>query len=359
MAQYFIGVGGQKCGTSWLGDHLYRHPQVLRHSIKEMHVFDSLSFEGTRAFRTAKVQELIARLEQQLAEASAEGTGGGVARFERWLRDRRDQLAILQAPHLDDALERYERYFTERVGPRHRCFGEITPGYALLPAAGFEAVLSVYSDARFVFLMRDPVDRLWSALRHRYRAHPHLDPIERFEDALLRPAIVKRTAYEETLTTLDAAVPPGQVLVLFYEDLFSVADTTVLRSISDFLGIDHVEGDRATRQNEGESAELPAELRRRAVAAFADLPVRPRPVRSPPGPVARAPGRGRRFRLKVSPRGGRRRARRSPRGGPGPRRGCRTRRDRGGGRTAPARPSGTGCTANCPAARSGCPPARS
>ena len=139
----------------------------------------------------------------------------------------------------------------------------------LLPARGFQLILSIYPEARFIFLMRDPVDRLWSALRDRYRAHPHLHPVERFEDALLHPAIVQRTAYEATLTTLDEVVPTGQLLVLFFEDLFSVADTTVLRRISDFLGIDHVEGDRATCRNEGEPTTLPDDLRRRAATAFA------------------------------------------------------------------------------------------
>jgi len=261
-----VGVGGQKCGTSWLGDHLYHHPQVLRHSIKEMHVFDSLAYDKTRAFRTARVQHMVEQLERQLA-ATAEGERGR-RRFETFLRDRREQLAILQAPDVPTALARYEAYFEARVRPNHRAFGEITPGYALLPAEGYGWILSIHPDARFIFLMRDPVDRLWSALRHRSREHPHLDPIERFSDALERPAIVRRTAYEETLTTMEEAVPVGQTLVLFYEDLFSVADTTVLRRISDFLGIEHREGDRATRQNEGEATDFPVDLQRRAAEAF-------------------------------------------------------------------------------------------
>jgi hypothetical protein len=231
-----------------------------------MHVFDSLAYDKTRAFRSARVQQLIEQLERQLA-ATEEGAPGR-GRFVKLLRDRHEQLAILQAPDLPTALARYEAYFADRVRPHHRAFGEITPGYALLPAEGFGWILSIHPDARFIFLMRDPVDRLWSALRHRSRDNPHLDPIERFADALERPAIVRRTAYEETLTTMDESVPAGQALVLFYEDLFSVADTTVLRRISDFLGIDHVEGDRATRQNEGAATDFPVELQRRATEAF-------------------------------------------------------------------------------------------
>lgn len=37
---FFLGVGAQKAGTSWIGKYLNSHPQVFMSPIKELHYFD-------------------------------------------------------------------------------------------------------------------------------------------------------------------------------------------------------------------------------------------------------------------------------------------------------------------------------
>jgi flagellin-specific chaperone FliS len=40
--QYFVGIGAQKAGTTWLANYLDAHPQVAFSPIKELHFFDAV-----------------------------------------------------------------------------------------------------------------------------------------------------------------------------------------------------------------------------------------------------------------------------------------------------------------------------
>ena len=42
---FCLGVGAQRCGSTWLGKYLEYHPEFCMSPLKEMHVFDSIAFE--------------------------------------------------------------------------------------------------------------------------------------------------------------------------------------------------------------------------------------------------------------------------------------------------------------------------
>jgi len=98
------------------------------------------------------------------------------------------------------------------------------------------------ADARFIFVMRDPVERLWSGIKHRIRQKIEAGTIApdavvaRFAaavDAADDPDLA-RSDYQRTLRALDAAVKPTRLLLLFHETLFS-QDT--YDRVTDFPGI--------------------------------------------------------------------------------------------------------------------------
>ena len=49
---FFVGLGAQKTGTSWLWEYLQSHPEVGASPIKEMHFFDS-KYTAAHRGRTA------------------------------------------------------------------------------------------------------------------------------------------------------------------------------------------------------------------------------------------------------------------------------------------------------------------
>ncbi len=68
--------------------------------------------------------------------------------------------------------------------PTCRAFGDMTPAYCLLTAEAFEAMRRMHPRTQFFFVMRDPVDRLWSAIRMNIRKGYHMSDMG--DDELLR-----------------------------------------------------------------------------------------------------------------------------------------------------------------------------
>ena len=154
---------------------------------------------------------------------------------------------------------------------------DITPAYAILPARDV-ADMATVGDARFVFILRDPVARMWSQIR--MAAGVQLGPGATAEalaaaaEARARELIgtgrlprIERADYARTLAVLDRAVPPGRVHVIFYEEM--VRDPAVLAGLCAFLGIAPVVPDLGARVNAGASLPLPPALEDAFRDAFA------------------------------------------------------------------------------------------
>jgi len=272
MSQFFLGIGGQRCGTTWLADYLFAHPQVCSPVIKELHVFDhryvpELTIDTPRSLRKsiAETERSIRSTgRRRLAPTGAAGENDHVPP-EELLRAQRELLRVVEADELAELGRRYQAFFDGRREPHHRCFGEVTPAYALLPAEGFQAILSLYPEARILFVLRDPVDRFWSAVRHRESGRRRLRPPEEYLDD---DRLVRRSAYELTFDVLGPLLHPDQLLVVFFEELFGPDDST-LRRVTDFLDVDFMPGDRLNRVNAASSATIPREVELRALRLFA------------------------------------------------------------------------------------------
>ena len=138
----------------------------------------------------------------------------------------------------------YLAYLSAGRGTR-RVIGDITPSYALLGAEDYALMNRIAPQSRFVFLMREPVSRLWSSCRMQARRSGartdtpeeyHAAALKRFDNTLAgkRPDSAARCDYARTLTELYTAIPAEQVFVGFFENLF---DADYIKRITDCLGI--------------------------------------------------------------------------------------------------------------------------
>jgi hypothetical protein len=124
---------------------------------------------------------------------------------------------------------------------------DVTPAYGLLPAAVLEQIRDDFGARGIttmpVFLMRDPVERIWSHMRMLARVHPEHEAArtESAEFVLAQhahPDYASRTAYDQTIRTLDSVFGPDEVYYGFYEQLFTDAE---VRRLCGRAGIDFVE----------------------------------------------------------------------------------------------------------------------
>ncbi|MHA7874964.1 sulfotransferase family protein [Roseivivax sp.] len=265
-------IGAQKAGTTFLHQALAQTPEVHLPPVKELHYFDIRRGCGKLTF-AARARELAR------AADALELAGPAPARLER-ARAAAALIAMQSgAPAGTQSPDRHAAYLTYlaegHAGARY--IADITPAYAVLPAADFADMASIGA-ARFVFVLRDPVARMWSQLRMATRAE--LGPgapaatlaasARARAEALIRSGRlprVERADYARTLGALDRAVPRARQHILFYEDL--VRDARAFGALCDFLEIAPGAPDLGRRVNPGVNLPLPPDLESAFATAFA------------------------------------------------------------------------------------------
>jgi len=256
-----LGVGATKAGTTWLFNHLSGHADCHLRTIKELHYFDTLENGGFR--HQLKVQRTFAA---KLAQRALTVTGPQALPLAQKRRDVAEWIAILAAKV--ENLPAYLGYLKDGCGARP-VVADITPAYALLPVDRLRRMAGMAGDVRFVYLMRDPVARLWSHVRMMAeRASKSADAVPDAAFAVLERILdgetsgaTERGDYIGALTRLRAAVDPRKLLVMFQEDMLSAPG---LGRLSAFLGIRTGEADFGKRVHEGRALAMTDAQTRRA-----------------------------------------------------------------------------------------------
>jgi hypothetical protein len=159
--------------------------------------------------------------------------------------------------------EAYFDHFRRHMTSKSRILCDITPGYSAIGQRGF-AYLKDFCNARGVrlkllFVMRDPVERLWSQIRHLQQLSPRNDASARWRRLSNTPAVRARSDYENIVSSLDRTFCASDVLYLFYETLF---EETSIRTLLRFLGLPYSDHAPHIRQNETQvKLPLPLEAR--------------------------------------------------------------------------------------------------
>ena len=258
---FLFGLGATKAGTSWLHRYLAAHPDCAMPPNKELHYFDRID-SGTLDRELQLVRARRARLAQELVDARPGQRAGLIAGI-----DALDRWAGVLAQGGEDA-GAYRAFLLHGAAGR-QVVGDITPAYALLSPATLARMQGIAADTRFVYLLRDPVDRLWSHLRMiAARAGAKGDALEPAAQAAFdvwagggHPEVTARGDYAAILPKLGAAIRPGALFLAFYESLFG--DDGVGRLCA-FLGIRTRSGDYARRVHESAPARLTPDRAARA-----------------------------------------------------------------------------------------------
>lgn len=226
LSHVVIGLGSQKSGTTWLAKVLADHTDIHVRT-KEVHYWDTVRPPYVRWDRVSRI--IAAR-----GNRAKSPFGANPLDHSRYL------------PSLEYARS------TQAI------VAEITPSYALCSPATFAQMQAVHDDVRFIFLMRDPVDRLWSGLRHKMRVTLRKGNSGAFMEQMFLDACAdpfdpdfRRSRYDQTLRALDQA--GGKVCTMFYETLFT---DDSLATLADFIGVDALPAELGKRVHVGAGADL-------------------------------------------------------------------------------------------------------
>lgn len=233
---FLLGAGCQRGGTSWLYRYLKASPQFAAGYRKEYHVFDTLDVPDQTYMRN----RILTLAEEALAAARRGDPADGEVLH---------RASMFAKPRF--YFDYFESLLLRTAGAR--ATGDMTPETALL---GTERLTNIREQferrgirTAAVFLMRDPVDRVWSQIRMQHQRTP-----DRFaespEQSLLRlhadPSYATRTAYDEIVTRLDSVFASHDIAYAFYEELF---EEQTLRRICDTLGLEAHEPELTRRVN--------------------------------------------------------------------------------------------------------------
>ena len=222
----FLGIGAQKSGTTWLYDNLKCHPQIWLPPVKELHYLDhdppSL---GKRLFGRAQHQRKARFHLRQSFYAALRGDGADrLAWAARYcLASRDDSWYASLFPKIDGLMP-----------------GEVCPGYARLDVGRVGHVKGLMPKAKIIYLLRNPVERAWSALAMHFRAH-HGGAQNITEEAIVarleKPKSARHGEYLRNLAAWETHYPADQILIGFFDEL--QGDPAALwRRVCGFLGVD-------------------------------------------------------------------------------------------------------------------------
>lgn len=181
----FISIGAQKAGTTYLYQYLNQHPQVFMPT-KEIHFWDF---------------------------------------FNDFSRP-------------DIAIKWYKAIYQGRSG----CRGDITPAYSILPSKIVAHVHEAAPDAKIIFAMRNPVERMYSAALMNFRMFHNVTDFgavtdEEFFKMFSAESMTLRGDYERTVRNWRVYYPDDQILLLEFEFL-QRNPRGFLTVVADFIGID-------------------------------------------------------------------------------------------------------------------------
>jgi hypothetical protein len=235
---FILGMGAQKSGTSWLYRYLDNTDEFERGIFKEYHVLDAIfcpEMKG-RYKKTMKVASQVLSQKKKLPISQ-----------QRFVH--RASLTLHPQYYYDHFVNLLQKH-------NKRIVGDFSPTHCALPKAALQEVIKEFYkrdiDVKPVFLMRDPIERVWSALRMARRDKllrkddfqrlGISDPYKLSDDELLRilpdtPGYMIRSNYQKTIENIDDIFPRNDITYAFYEELFT---ETSIKKIADKIGFGYV-----------------------------------------------------------------------------------------------------------------------
>ena len=255
----FLCIGYEKSATTWLYDHLRRHPEIALPPKKEIRYFN----EGEQIPPDNRLRRFTSghwhyRLYQRTL----------LTQLRKWLSRPWDTASLswycryLLPPHTDSW---YAGLFDAR-----RVSGDLTPTYTWLSPRKVSEIKRSFPHLKIIISLREPVGRVWSKVKMvlRHDGRRVVDATPAHIEEIVRNVQKQDPPYTDTLALWGRHF--DHVLVLFFDDIVQNPQGVMTR-VCRFLGCSVFELDADTlgkKSFEGPSGEIDPQLREALVAFY-------------------------------------------------------------------------------------------
>lgn len=218
-----VGIGAQKAGTTWLSQMLGQHPRVWAPPFKEAQFFNHRFMDEHRGWVPWHFKRARQNTEKRYA-AKGEAVPA----------------------HLDAYLDRitsgemftnhwYKQLFAPT--PEGAMALDVTPEYSTLPDEGVDFVASFLPQAKFIYIIRHPVDRAVSQLKMNLTRKKHRPAsVDQWLAEIEDPVLLDRGDYAAYVPRWLARFSPERLLILPF-GLIAREPVALLRRIEEFVDL--------------------------------------------------------------------------------------------------------------------------
>ena len=253
MFPTFLCIGAQRSGTTWLHYNLKEHPEVWMPSIKEIHyfdekeIFDSLPLPESIGYKYRRCKTRWRFILKDIKKRSQ--------LFD--LETLRWYISYLSLSFGSRSDEWYASLFETGAGKK---IGEITPEYGPLSSESVAHIHKLMPDAKIIFLMRNPMQRAWSAILREIRNEKwalELVPEAKFIKHFNSNKSKVKSSYSQIIETWKSYYPEEQVFIAFFEEIIDHPEELLLR-IFEFIGLEasskHISAQMAKKKHNASSS---------------------------------------------------------------------------------------------------------
>lgn len=240
MPPHFIGIGAQKAGTTWLAHQISRHPDVWMPPRKELHYFDFwMNSRWERPFALRGLGRLLGKRPSEVAwRAHVVATARKhKKKYKGGRLSLRELLWDANYFFGEPSDGWYASLFRQGSG---KITGEITPAYSTLEPEVIAHVHRLSPEARIIFMMRNPIERAYSAaVMELDRRGKTPEDVSHESHALLFESedFTLRSDYLRTLANWHHFYPGDRIFVGFLEDVH-FHPARLLARICDFIQVE-------------------------------------------------------------------------------------------------------------------------
>jgi hypothetical protein len=211
---FILGCGAQKSGTTWAHHYIENSKYSNMGLCKEYHIWDALFIPEFKDILITKDTMF------------------------------RSNCAGLRYKMQNDLVYYFDYFSLLLQGDSANITSDISPSYSGLKRDIFMRIFEGFDnrnvECKVVFLMRDPIERCWSNLRHE-RNRKRIDGPKSDDITFLRSLYKSRrcelrTRYDITINEIENAFPKNNCYFGIYESMHTEGE---LIRLSEFIGIDY------------------------------------------------------------------------------------------------------------------------